>query len=121
MAPRVRAERRDGHNWLEPDPPGRADPHQLNYVMTNAVAADDLSGTFALNTGTAPSGIIVVPPQVLLPVVAATGYTITLSGTSTGAGPLVTCTGLGRRDALRADHGRGQPGQQHRLHLPDDQ
>ena len=65
----------------------------LAYTLSNGTPADTVTGTIPLGTGTAGAGPIVVATQEILPVVAATGYTISLTGTSTGTGPVVTCTG----------------------------
>jgi hypothetical protein len=67
----------------------------LNYALTNAVTADDLSGVITLPTNvlTSGAGPFVVPTFEIVPVQAATGYTITLTGASSAGSPAVTCTG----------------------------
>jgi hypothetical protein len=74
----------------------------LNYTLSNGVAADGQTGTIPLGTGTAPSGVIVVPTFEIVPVAAATGYTLTLTGTSSAGTPVVTCTGTSAVFAVTA-------------------
>jgi hypothetical protein len=62
----------------------------LNYSLTNAVTADDLTGTITLPTGTATFPFS-LPTTEIVPVVPATGYTLTVTGTSSDMS--VTCTG----------------------------
>jgi len=65
--------------------------NSLNYVLSNGTAADGLTGIIPLPTGAAGAGPFTVPTFEIVPVVAASGYTITLSGTSTDGS--VTCSG----------------------------
>ena len=62
----------------------------LNFSLTNTVAADDVTGTIPLPTGplTFP---FTVSTYDIIPVVAASGYSIALTGTSSDGS--VTCTG----------------------------
>src|SRR5580693_8347965 len=65
----------------------------LSYTLSNGVPADGQTGNIPLPTGNTGAGPFVVPVFEIDPVVAATGYTIALTGTSTGTGPVLTCTG----------------------------
>jgi hypothetical protein len=65
--------------------------NSLTYNLANGTPADALMGTIPLPTGSASTGPYAVPTFEILPVAAATGYTITLSGTSTNGA--VTCSG----------------------------
>jgi hypothetical protein len=65
--------------------------NSLTYNLANGTPADALMGTIPLPTGSASASPYAVPTFEILPVAAATGYTITLSGTSTNGA--VTCSG----------------------------
>lgn len=63
----------------------------LAYNLSNGTPADTRTGTITLPTGSAGTGPFMVPTYEIVPVVAASGYTITVTGSSTDG--LVTCTG----------------------------
>jgi hypothetical protein len=63
----------------------------LTYNLANGTPADALTGTIPLPAGSTSAGTYAAPTFEILPVAAATGYTITLSGSSTGG--TVTCSG----------------------------
>ncbi len=63
----------------------------LSYTLSNAVPADTLTGTITLPTGAAGPGPFAVPTFEVIPVQAGTGYTVSLTGTSTDG--TVTCSG----------------------------
>jgi hypothetical protein len=63
----------------------------FNYNLSNGTPADTLTGSIPLPTGDAGAGTYSVPTYEILPVIAATGYTLSVSGASTDG--LLTCTG----------------------------
>jgi hypothetical protein len=62
----------------------------LSYSVTNAVAADDVSGTIPLPPGPFTAGQV-LPTFEILPVISATGYSVSLTGTSPDGS--ITCSG----------------------------
>jgi hypothetical protein len=65
--------------------------NSLAYTLSNGTAADTLTGTIPLPAVDAGAGPFAVPTFEILPVQSGTGYTISLTGTSTDG--LVTCSG----------------------------
>jgi hypothetical protein len=63
----------------------------LAFTLANGTPADTFAGIIPLPTGNAGPGPFQVPTYEIVPVVAASGYTITVSGTSTDG--VLTCSG----------------------------
>jgi hypothetical protein len=70
----------------------------LKFTLSNGAASDTVTGAIPL--GSVPSPAFVVPTY-WIPANAATGYTVILTGTSTGTGSVVTCAGTSGPFALK--------------------